>query len=130
MMRPFLLFSICLMLSLFFLSCQKEAGEGGTAMITGKVYAKDVRNGFLIGEFYAPDERVYIMYGNSPVYDDDMDTHFDGSYRFRYLYPGTYTIFCYSECDSCLSEIEPIIQQVEISKAGEIVELPDIVIQK
>ena len=49
MIRPFLLFSICLILSLFFLSCQKEAGEGGTAMITGKVYAKDVRNGFLIG---------------------------------------------------------------------------------
>ncbi len=130
MMRQFLLLLFCSSLALFFSSCQKEAGEGGTAVISGKVFAKDVRNGFVIGEFYAPDERVYIMYGNSPVYNDDMDTHYDGSYRFRYLYPGTYTIFCYSECDSCASEIEPIIQQVEISKEGEVVELPDIVIQK
>ena len=130
MMRQFLILLFCSNFALFFSSCQKEAGEGGTAVISGKVFAKDVRNGFVIGEFYAPDERVYIMYGNSPVYNDDMDTHYDGSYRFRYLYPGTYTIFCYSECDSCASEIEPIIQQVEISKEGEVVELPDIVIQK
>ena len=130
MMRQFLILLFCSNFALFFSSCQKEAGEGGTAVISGKVFAKDVRNGFVIGEFYAPDERVYIMYGNSPVYNDDMDTHYDGSYRFRYLYPGTYTIFCYSECDSCASEIEPIIQQVEISKEGEVIELPDIVIQK
>ena len=34
--------------AIFMYSCQPEAGEGGTAVISGKVYAKDVRNGFLI----------------------------------------------------------------------------------
>jgi hypothetical protein len=124
---------IIISLSVFLISfagCQKDAGEGGTGVITGKVYARSVKNGFLVGEFYAPDERVYIMYGNSTVYNDDMDTHYDGTYRFSYLYPGNYTIYCYSECDSCVSEVEPIIANVEITKEGEIVEVPDIVIQK
>ena len=128
-MRPFIIITF-IGYTLLFFSCQKEAGEGGSSVITGKVYAKDVKDGLLTGEYYAPDEKVYIVYGNSTVYNDEMDTHYDGRYRFSYLYPGTYTIFCYSECDSCVSEVEPIIQQVEITQEGEVVELPDLVIQK
>ncbi|MCH2021153.1 MAG: hypothetical protein MK207_01630 [Saprospiraceae bacterium] len=125
------IFSICFAIALLtFTGCRKEAGEGGTGVITGKVYVKDYQNGFLVGEFYAPDERVYIMYGNNTVYDDDMDTHYDGTYRFSYLYPGSYTLFCYSKCDTCASGIEPIMKTVEITQEGEIIEVEDIIIKK
>lgn len=115
--------------------CEKSEGEGGRSVISGKILMKDMLpDGTVRATFYAPEERVYIVYGDSTrVYDDDMRTDFEGRYRFRYLRPGTYTIFVYSECwlgnPDCV-EIGgsfPEIREVTIGKNEEI-ELEDIII--
>ncbi len=123
----FNILTACFVLALGTLvGCSKQAGEGGTAVLTGKIFARDYVDGWLVDSFYVPDERVYIMYGNSSIYDDDTRTHYDGSYRFNYLYPGDYTIFAYSECASCPSGKEAIKKTVTITKEGEIVHVDDI----
>ncbi len=80
-------------------SCVKEAGEGGTGTIVGKVFAYDYNAELtmLRAQYYAPDEDVYIIYGNDSLYSDRTRTNYDGTYRFKYLRPGTYTIFVYSK---------------------------------
>ena len=60
----------------------------------------------------------------------DMKPSFDGSYRFQYLRPGTYTVFVYSDCVSCPSGIEAISQTVEITGNNEDVILDDLEIRK
>ena len=80
-------------------TCVKEAGEGGTASIVGKVYAYDYNAEMTVyrTQYYAPEEDVYIIYGDDSVYSDRTRTNYDGTYRFEYLRPGTYTIFVYSK---------------------------------
>ncbi|TVR38892.1 MAG: carboxypeptidase regulatory-like domain-containing protein [Cryomorphaceae bacterium] len=115
--------------------CQKAEGEGGRASITGKIYVKQMRpDGTVRAEFYAPEERVYIIYGDTTrVYDDDMRTDFDGRFRFRWLRAGTYTIYAFSECwlgESGCVQIGgqyPIFREVTIDR-NEQVELEDIII--
>lgn len=117
--------------ALSFSSCQKE-GEGGTATIKGKVYAKNYDAlGNLISEFYAPDEDVYIIYGSgSSFHDDRYTTTFDGSFRFQYLTKGEYTVFVYSDCDTCASGLETVSQTIQITANGEDVVLDDLQIRK
>jgi len=80
-------------------SCEKIEGEGGTSTIMGKVYAFNYNYELtqLRWEGYVPQEDVYIIYGNDTIYSDRFRTNFDGSYRFKYLRPGTYTVFTYSK---------------------------------
>ena len=53
-------------------SCNKEEGVGGTASITGKIIAKEISNsGILLDEYPAAEERVYIVYGDHDIFDDD-----------------------------------------------------------
>lgn len=113
-------------------SCAKPEGEGGTSTIQGKVYAFDYNgSGILQDEFYAPDEDVYIIYGTEDNYhDDSYETSFDGSFRFQYLRPGTYTVFVYSDCIACPSGTEAISQTVEISSNNEDIILDDFEIRK
>ena len=108
-------------------SCTKTEGEGGTSVIYGKVYAFDYNgSGVLQGEYYLPDEDVFIVYGDEDnYYDDSYKTSFDGSFRFQYLRPGTYTVFVYSDCNTCPSGVEAISQVVEISGNNEDVVLED-----
>lgn len=118
--------------AVMFTSCQQPEGEGGTATISGKVYAFNYNNsGVLQEEFYAPDEEVYIIYGEGDnLYDDSYNTSFDGSYRFQYLRPGTYTVFVYSDCISCPSGTEAISQTVEITGSNQDIVLDDLEIRK
>ena len=113
-------------------SCAKPEGEGGTSTIQGKVWAQDYNgSGVLQEEFYAPDENVYIIYGDEDnYYDDRYETSFDGSYRFQYLRPGTYTVFVYSDCVDCYSGIEAVSQTVEVTGNNEDIILDDLVIRK
>lgn len=118
-------------LSIGLVSCQKE-GEGGTATITGKVYAYDHDADMILqSEYYAPDEDVYIVYGGgSSLHDDDYTTAYDGSFRFQNLTKGEYSVYVYSRCDSCASGVEVIIKDVVISSNGDDVVLEDLVIHK
>jgi hypothetical protein len=103
-------------------------GEGGSSSISGKLFVRDFDSeGFLIQEYYAGEWAVYIIYGDEEIYSDRMDTHFDGGYKFSALYPGDYTIFAYSKCDTCPGEFEVISVDVQLERGQDLV-LDDIVV--
>ncbi|MFH1320178.1 MAG: hypothetical protein ABII90_05925 [Bacteroidota bacterium] len=110
-----------------FTSCEKTEGEGGKATIKGKVYNNlfDHNDKFLEKE-EAREENVYIIYGDNEIYDNRMDTHSDGSYEFKYLRAGDYTIFAYSDCKTCDSQTEPVEINISITDKKETVIASDI----
>ncbi len=113
-------------------SCAKDAGEGGSSSIKGKVYAKYYNKTFtsLIGETYAPDKDVYIIFGDDVTYGDKQKTCYDGSFEFKYLRKGKYKVYAYS-LDTTLTNPSTqfaVIAEVEITKNGETVVTNDIVI--
>jgi hypothetical protein len=116
------------------ISCEKKEGQGGTSEIAGKVFVKQYNANFttLMEQYYAPDEDVFIIYGDDPVYGDKTTTNFDGTYRFEYLREGNYTVYAYSE-DSLSYPTQheiPVIRHVEITKRKQTVTVSDIVILK
>ena len=123
---------------LFFISCEKKAGEGGTSTIKGRVKVMDYDyNSFtgqwdLKSEYYAPEEDVYIIYGNDDIYNDDFKTDPEGYYRFQWLKKGTYTLFAYSEDTSGTVKAGEfaVSVQAEITKNNQTFEAPEIVIIK
>ena len=125
----FSLIPVILILSLA--ACQKEAGEGGTSSIFVKVYVKDYNSTFTVlqGEYYGPDEDVYIIYGDDRTFADKVSTNYDGTYEFKYLRKGKYTVYAYSK-DSTLQTTAKlaVIQEVEVTDNQQEVEVPDIVI--
>lgn len=128
------LLSVFFILVLFISFCEKEEGIGGTSEIKGKVYAFDYNAELTVlkSEYYAPEEDVYIIYGDDEIYSDDFKTHFDGSYHFQYLREGKYTIFAYSKDLSRTSPsgLIPVKVEVEITGKNQTVEAEDIVIIK
>lgn len=120
-------------LAVFLFSCSKEPGTGGNSSIFGKVLVKDYNATFTIlnEEYYAQDIEVYLIYGDDKSYSEHVKTAYDGTYEFKYLRPGNYHVYCYSE-DSTLQTLAliPIIRDVTLSKNKETVEVPQIVIFK
>jgi len=122
------------LITLIISSCSKEEGEGGRASITGKVYAKNYNASFtqLLSEYYAPEEEVYIIYGDNQFYDDKIKTDPNGVFEFKHLRKGNYTIFVYSKDTTftIASGVEAKYRNAEIKDKEEIVELPDFEIIK
>jgi hypothetical protein len=123
-----------LFISTLFFSCTKGPGEGGFSSIQGKVkteqyYKND--NSFL-GEYYAIDEDVYIIYGDDVTYSDQTSTDMNGYYEFNYLYPGSYTVYSVSDDTSVTSTSQEITvqQSIEITDKKDIVTAPDLVISQ
>lgn len=118
-------------------SCEKPAGPGGRATITGRVYARDFDNTqrYKMSEGYSAGERVYIMYGNSNTIGDDVRTSADGTFEFRYLNKGHYKIFVNSldtaqKLKGNDSE-KPIFREVDITDNKQVVSIQeDIIINK
>lgn len=130
------MFSVAMLgITLFYVSCKKEEGEGGKATIRGKVFAKYYNNSFtnLIATGYAPKEDVYIIYGDNETYNDHAETSYDGTFEFNYLRPGKYKVYVYSK-DSTQSIYTipsgkyPVISEVEIGKKDKVIEIKDMVI--
>ncbi len=93
-------------------SCTKEEGIGGRCTVVGKILIQDYNSdGELKNTYYAPEERVYIVYGDSPIYNDDTKTNYDGMFVFEYLHEGSYTIYAYSDCAACDSGQSPIFKE-------------------
>lgn len=115
-----------------FQSCSKDPGSGGTSSITGKIFVRDFNASLttLLGEYYAYEQRVYLIYGDDEVYSEDMRTHYDGTYRFKNLRKGTYTVFAYSRVSTQISPSGyiPMKKTVEITSNNQHVVLDDIVI--
>jgi hypothetical protein len=126
------LFFAFTLLSVFFASCSNGPGAGGQASITGKVYAENWNSTctLISGEYYAPDEDVYIIYGDDPSYGDRIKTGPDGTFWFRYLRPGKYTIYVYSKDCSAPSGKTTVTATVEITEKKQAVTLDDIKIKK
>ncbi|MFK8037559.1 MAG: hypothetical protein AB8B74_04665 [Crocinitomicaceae bacterium] len=111
------------------LGCQKIEGEGGKSTIIGTVKTININsNGEEIATYPAADEDVYIIYGSGDNYfDDKIETSYDGSFKFSYLTPGDYSIFIYSECNTCPSNNEAVIKKITISAKDEVVDAGELV---
>lgn len=125
-------FSVFTLLFIFAISCEKPPGEGGASSITGKVIVREYNSDYttIEKEYYAQEERVYIIYGDAPTHSDDERTNFDGTYRFQYLRKGTYQIYAYSKdtTGTSLSGSVPVIVTVKIDSNNEHVYADDIII--
>lgn len=127
--------TVVFFIGMFLISCEKQEGPGGTSSITGKVVVRQYNENFtalLEPPFYAPNEDVFIIYGDDQVFGDKTSTNYDGTYRFEYLREGTYTVFAYSE-DSVNYPTQheiAVIRRVEITKRNQEVTVPTIVILK
>src|SRR5689334_1282252 len=137
------LLSILLCMSILFLSsCSKDAGEGGTSTIKGRVMIKKYDNSYhtLLSESPAPDENVFIIYGTDhETYDNDYKTSYNGEYEFKYLQKGTYKIFAYTTDTSGVAAAGyvdenkpkiPVFATVEISDNKSTVTASDLTILK
>ena len=126
-------FSIAIVF-IFSWSCKKEAGEGGQASITGKVYVRQYNKTFTTktAEYYAQGEDVYIVYGNETAVGNRVRTNYDGTYKFSFLRQGNYKVYAYSK-DSTFkipSGQFAEIKLLEIKERKEDVAVPDIIILK
>lgn len=119
---------------LFLSSCEKDPGEGGNSSITGKVYVREYDEYFmfLLSEYYANDEDVFIIYGDGATPDDRIRTGPDGDFEFPYLRPGKYRIYAYSD-DSTFtvpSGEKAVYRDIEITRKKETVDIGTIIILK
>lgn len=131
-MKKTLFYLLFLALTTAFISCEKQEGEGGTSTIMGRVYVKNYNSDFTVklGEYYAPDVDVFIIYGNDSIYSDDFKTGLNGWYKFDYLTQGKYTIYTFS-ADSTRrdpSNMIPISKTVTISENNSTIVVDDLVI--
>ena len=82
--------------------CKKVEGDGGRASISGNVVINErlYVNGLVTDTvtYNGAAEDLYIIYGDGDVmYDDKIEASYDGTFKFEFLQPGTYTIFGYSK---------------------------------
>jgi hypothetical protein len=126
------LLSIVFISFILMTACEKEEGVGGTSTITGKVMVREYNGNFtfMVGEYYAGDQDVYIIYGNDSVYSDKFTTSYDGTYRFEYLREGTYKVFAYS-LDSAAFPLDrkiEVMKEVTITAKDQVVQVEDIIV--
>lgn len=109
-------------------SCNTGEGPGGTGAIEGTVYMvlhPDDNFNMETDTVLAAKEDVFLVYGTSQFYGDDEETDHTGFYQFKYLRPGTYTVYAYSSLAS--GERTAVSQTVEVQR-GKTTAVPDIYI--
>jgi len=128
---------LCLLLltGLVFSGCQKEAGIGGFAKVSGVIWVEDWNASFttIQSTYAAMDEDVYLIFGDELTYGADEKTNYNGAFSFKYLYPGKYKVYAYSdrlETPGNTSKVEPIIIEFEITEKKQDLKLDTIVIKK
>ena len=132
---------LALLIILFFVSsCEKSPGEGGTSTIKGSVYKLSTYYNVLTQQtdtvYYQLDAKkdVYIIYSDNEndFYNDNIETNWNGQYRFDYLRKGDYTLFVYTDSTDALniSYDYPIFKHVKIDANNSTVTLPDFVINE
>ncbi len=120
--------------SVLLAACTKVEGKGGAATIKGVVYKQkynSLGNPISGGRYAASDEDVYIIYGDgSTYYDDNLKTSYDGSFEFRYLQKGKYTVFVYEDCTTCQSGKLEKLYSVEVTDKKGVIVMDTIEIKK
>ena len=111
-MKLYILLTTIILTTLF--SCSKDEGEGGRSSVSGKIHMTDITGGNQ-GEYDAPDYDVYILYGDKDdVYDDDMKTNYDGTFKFSNLRKGFYRIYTYTVDNSSPSGVKTRCKSIDI----------------
>ena len=116
--------------TLLFVSCKRNEGEGGTGTVQGYVKLinhPDDNYTLPADTMDAAKTDVFIVYGNSDFYGDDVETDDKGFYKFKYLTKGDYTVFSYSTLPS--GEKVPVTASISIGK-GETGNVPTIYIHQ
>ncbi|WP_372775537.1 hypothetical protein [Mangrovibacterium sp.] len=92
-------FGMALCLLLFFASCDKEEGEGGTSTNAGNDYLLNYTSEFSLKsrEYYAPNVDFFIVCGNDRIQADKTEPNNNGWYRVEYLNKETYTVYTHSK---------------------------------
>lgn len=115
---------------LMFVSCKRNEGEGGTGVVQGYVMLinhPDDNYTLPADTIVAAKTDVFIVYGNSDFYGDDVETDDKGFYKFKYLTPGNYTVFAYSTLAS--GDKVPVTASISIGK-GETGHVPTIYVHQ
>lgn len=125
-MKKFLVFIalICLLTT----ACNKKEGEGGTGAVQGTIWlVHHPDNCFDLhtDTVKAAKTDVFIIYGDNTYFDDDIETDYNGFFKFKYLKSGNYTIFAYSTLPS--GEKVAVVKTITI-KRGETGDVGDIYI--
>jgi len=115
MIRKLLFPLICI--AVIAASCNRNAGEGGTGTVQG--FVKQINHPD--DDYSLPSDTtdavktdVFIVYGNSDFYGDDVETDDKGFYKFKYLTKGDYKVFTYSTLPS--GEKIPVKTSISIGK--------------
>ena len=97
-------------------SCNTNEGVGGSCEIHGTLFTQAYNDDNSIELWTKPsiDEDVFIIYGDESVIGDDTKTSYTGEFRFKYLWPGKYSIYYFSENE--LGKEEANIHEVELKK--------------
>jgi hypothetical protein len=123
--------ALCLLSGIFVAACRKSEGQGGTSTIQGKIFIQDYNSsGNLQSVYFAPDEDVYLIYGQDSVFGERTRTSYQGLYRFEGLQPGDYQVYAYSKCSNCPSAVSATILSVNIPNKGEFLEVSTITLTK
>ncbi|MBL4703398.1 MAG: hypothetical protein JKY54_02695 [Flavobacteriales bacterium] len=116
------------------ISCEKEPGYGGKASIKGQL---TIEKYDLVGQvedsYTGMNKRVSIIYGEEDnIADDDMKSSFDGTFEFKHLHPGKYTVYLYSDHLTLSSVvIDSTIQfEIDIVEKEAVIDLGEIIIVK
>ena len=126
------------MITALITSCKKEAGEGGTSGITGRIVERNYGGSFpapFYTDYGAQSEDVYIIYGtNDTLVGNRVRTSYNGEYEFKYLQKGSYTIFVYGEDTNFIAPSPSgkivVKQVVEIKDKKSTVSVSDLMIIK
>jgi hypothetical protein len=114
------------------ITASKDAS--GTSSISGRVYCRNYDASFitLLAQYYAPDEDVFLVYGNNQYYSDDCKTDIDGWYKFQHLPIGHYTVYAFSKDSTFISPSGYVrsAREVDITSNEQHLILNDIVILK
>ena len=113
-------------------SCKKPSGVGGTSTIKGRLKVANWTAGYpgpstYLGTSIGEDISVYIVYGDTGFYNDNVKSNYDGTFQFDYLNKGKYKIFAYSD-DTSLAGKKPVLINTFINKNRSVVDLGDVTI--
>ena len=117
-------------LALLMSACNTGPGTGGTATLEGTVLLvqhPDDNYSLVTDTVPAAKEDVFLVYGNNTFYDDDLEADNTGFYRFKYLRPGTYTVYAYSTLPS--GERVAVSQTVNVER-GQVTTVPTIYVHE
>ena len=115
--RIFFVIFLLLQTGVFF-SCEKTEGRGGTGSISGVVVEQFYNDDFsdYLYESPAVDEEIFVLYGDNGEVGSSTETAMTGEFRFKYLYPGSYTV--YFQTDDSTSAIGEQTEKVVLVELG------------